>query len=357
MPRIPPELGKPVSSREFSYGDIAERAWGSEFRAPDHGIYEFRGGRFDSTDRNRTGIYGVVGDNSMIVDGARYPDMRDAINRDFGPGQPNGSLNLPFGSFDEFVPDTELLPYPFEDPLAEYDTYFDYVVSLIHDTILDSSKYATPFIQNPGGQVSVEASSRATFLGSTQAILVPSVNGGTICYNALNSIFSQPLVNMPMTIEFAIMILTTPPSDRIILGVGPGSNDQYMYLNSNRRISASWSGFTINLASPALDLNRWYQCAMTYDGGPGPGVTGNGTVRFFVDGVMTGTIAGTMSTRPDQRFGPFELPSTGATGSNIASVHCLRKEQRYTLGIQRYGNGGYVPRTTPFPNSAPPVVV
>ena len=38
--------------------EMAVRAWGSQFSAPDHRIYEFSNGRgFDSTDRGTTGIY------------------------------------------------------------------------------------------------------------------------------------------------------------------------------------------------------------------------------------------------------------------------------------------------------------
>ena len=37
---------------------MVERAWGSEFAAPDHGIYQMSNGRrFDSTDMGTTGIY------------------------------------------------------------------------------------------------------------------------------------------------------------------------------------------------------------------------------------------------------------------------------------------------------------
>jgi hypothetical protein len=47
-----------VTTRNFSLVEMVSRAWGSEFRAPDHGIYEFSNGRrFDSTDIGETGIY------------------------------------------------------------------------------------------------------------------------------------------------------------------------------------------------------------------------------------------------------------------------------------------------------------
>jgi hypothetical protein len=55
---VPPELGLPVTWRSFSFKDMAIRAWGSEYSAPDHGVYEWSNGRrFDSTDRGTTGIY------------------------------------------------------------------------------------------------------------------------------------------------------------------------------------------------------------------------------------------------------------------------------------------------------------
>lgn len=55
---IPPGLGRPVTYRSFSWLEMAQRAWGAEFRQPDHGIYQFSDGRkFDSTDMYTTGIY------------------------------------------------------------------------------------------------------------------------------------------------------------------------------------------------------------------------------------------------------------------------------------------------------------
>jgi len=55
---VPPDLGLPVTWRSFSFKDMAIRAWGSEYSAPDHGVYEWSNGRrFDSTDRGYTGIY------------------------------------------------------------------------------------------------------------------------------------------------------------------------------------------------------------------------------------------------------------------------------------------------------------
>lgn len=76
-------LGYKVSSRDYSFGDMVERAWGAEFRAPDHGIYLFSNGRqFDSTDKNRTGIYGVQVTDGFLIEDAisrRYPDMYHGV--------------------------------------------------------------------------------------------------------------------------------------------------------------------------------------------------------------------------------------------------------------------------------------
>ena len=57
-PAIPPQLGRPVTSRQFSWKEMVIRQWGSEYAAPDHGVYQFSNGRrFDSTDLGQTGIY------------------------------------------------------------------------------------------------------------------------------------------------------------------------------------------------------------------------------------------------------------------------------------------------------------
>ena len=54
----PNNLGAKVTSRAISWLDLVTRSWGSEFRAPDRGVYEFSGGRkYDSTDTNNTGLY------------------------------------------------------------------------------------------------------------------------------------------------------------------------------------------------------------------------------------------------------------------------------------------------------------
>lgn len=57
-PILPPTLGRPVTTRSFSWKEMVIRQWGSEFSAPDHCIYNFSNGRsFDSTDLGSTGIY------------------------------------------------------------------------------------------------------------------------------------------------------------------------------------------------------------------------------------------------------------------------------------------------------------
>jgi len=57
-------LGNPVTSRTISWSDLCVRAWGGEWRAPDHDIYKMSNGRgFDSTDQTKNGFYngGVIG--------------------------------------------------------------------------------------------------------------------------------------------------------------------------------------------------------------------------------------------------------------------------------------------------------
>lgn len=50
-------LGARVHARNISWLDLVTRAWGTEFYAPDHGIYQFTGSERDSTDLTDNGIY------------------------------------------------------------------------------------------------------------------------------------------------------------------------------------------------------------------------------------------------------------------------------------------------------------
>jgi hypothetical protein len=51
-------LGNPGVTTQRSWNDLAVRAWGGEWNAPDHNSYQFSNGRgFDSTDTGSTGIY------------------------------------------------------------------------------------------------------------------------------------------------------------------------------------------------------------------------------------------------------------------------------------------------------------
>lgn len=94
-PRLPASLGKPVTTRMFSWKEMVIRQWGSEFAAPDHRIYNFSNGRsFDSTDLGQTGIYrrtvlALQGD--QFIPGTRqYPE----ITSDLPPGS-SGDVILP----------------------------------------------------------------------------------------------------------------------------------------------------------------------------------------------------------------------------------------------------------------------
>jgi hypothetical protein len=74
-------LGNKVTSREIDWGEKCRRAWGPEWGAPDHGVYEFSNGRkFDSTDRGLTGIYGISGTNFLMVGDGQYPDMPSNVH-------------------------------------------------------------------------------------------------------------------------------------------------------------------------------------------------------------------------------------------------------------------------------------
>lgn len=53
------DLGAKVTVRTTSWLDLCMRAWGAEWSAPDHKVYQFSNGReFDSTDQSNMGLYG-----------------------------------------------------------------------------------------------------------------------------------------------------------------------------------------------------------------------------------------------------------------------------------------------------------
>ena len=56
-PPIPPQNGRPVSSRTYNWLSMVMEKWGAEFNKPDI-AYELSNGRtFESTDQGTTGFY------------------------------------------------------------------------------------------------------------------------------------------------------------------------------------------------------------------------------------------------------------------------------------------------------------
>jgi hypothetical protein len=105
MATNPNNLGPKVSTRSIDWLSMAMRAWGSEYHAPDHGIYEFGSNRkFDSTDNGVTGLYGIDAPEIILLDGTQYPDMRDGFIDSFGVWI-NGYANNGLGDYKEVAID------------------------------------------------------------------------------------------------------------------------------------------------------------------------------------------------------------------------------------------------------------
>jgi len=71
-------LGFKVTTRDVTILELAEQAWGAEFRAPDHGIYEWNNGRkFDSTDRGTSGLYNKLASGFLYLQSSQWyaPDL------------------------------------------------------------------------------------------------------------------------------------------------------------------------------------------------------------------------------------------------------------------------------------------
>lgn len=54
---IPQKNGLPVTTRDYSWGDLVIREWQEEWNKPDTAYEMSDGRRFDSTDQYQTGIY------------------------------------------------------------------------------------------------------------------------------------------------------------------------------------------------------------------------------------------------------------------------------------------------------------
>ena len=75
-----------VSTRTFSWLDQCARVWGKEWNKPDRG-YQFSNGRtFENTDRTRSGVYGVLIVNCILLEQqVTPPDMgEDCILQENG---------------------------------------------------------------------------------------------------------------------------------------------------------------------------------------------------------------------------------------------------------------------------------
>lgn len=327
MAGIDPKLGSKVSTRTINWNDEVIKAWGSEFRTPDHKIYQFSGGNDkDSTDKGKTGIYGVVGDNSIILSN-QYPDMRDGLNMDFGV--PNGSLNQPFGSFDELVTETLATGATSSSGnVVETDPYFSFVNILVHPdgpTIIDRSSFARTFDIN-----TAVVSTAQTTLGNPTSVF-KAVSDTTVVLRTATNANLACAANEPCTIEFSIFLLSLPASQ---YNVGFCKNYTFA-VTAGGAISAN-AGNTVGMGT--IQAGRWYQVALTYDGDIERGYL-NGVVQSQSgQGITRAAITGTPQ---------WSFMSTINPGQN--SIAGYISEYRYTKGFARYG-ANYTPRTTPFPN-------
>lgn len=339
MANNPNNLGPKVTSRDFNWLDMVTRAWGSEFMAPDHGIYEMSQGRkFDSTDKGRTGIYGVVGEdaNRIVAFDARYPDMRDGFLKNLGADQPLGAQNNGLGQFDELVLSNNPIPSPYPDPPAsESDPYFSNVLFLIHASKQDFGPNAIPFA-DPTNILSV-ADAPSSIAGSPTALYQPLTtikNPGTPTFN--DATLALTAVE-PFTFEFSIMFLSNGP---------PATAYFFHDLFSSGILSQV--GSTGNYSIPGVSIASftkgvWYQIAISFTGRNGPSL---GTFYGFVNGVLVTAVSSGGYASSTNIFCLFHYSTIS---NNYPVFNGYMKEIRFTRGIQRYG-ATYTPRTTPFPN-------
>lgn len=335
---IPSNLGSKVVSRDTSWNDLVQRAWGSEFNAPDHNIYKFNNGRgYDSTDRGLTGIYGVVGDN-MIYLNNRYPDMRDGILVNQDGVTPLGALNNGFGDYQDVVADSLVSGSGSSGGnVIETDPQW-LLVQLLNfgASIADLSSFG---------------SNLTTLLNATVVPISDGTMGAKFAWQAnsasdcrlatpASAIWGRAQSNSPFayTIEYSIKIPATLSGTNWFMSQNGGVYSQAT--NSGGAASAINETGWMTQGTGALLNGRWYDIALCHDEAIG---------RIFVNGALVAQqTAQSNAVTPPSQFAIFGVG--GSTGFGCAGIQITNV--RVTWGYARYG-AVYVPRTTPFPTSGP----
>lgn len=337
---IPSNLGSKVVSRDTSWNDLVQRAWGSEFNAPDHNIYKFSNGRgYDSTDRGLTGIYGVVGDN-MIYLNNRYPDMRDGILVNQDGVTPLGALNNGFGNYQDIVADSPVDSSSSSGGnVVETDPQFPLVQLLnFGASAVDLSSFHQDFTTitnclNVGiGDGTMQATTAWKPNSQSDARLItPSSN-----------IWTLPASSAPfaLTLEFSIKVYQNLVGTNWGFSLGGGVYFQFTPNGAGiTRVSpaAGWGPFV----QSNITNGSWHDIAYCHDELNG---------RIFVDGVLQ------VGAQPGQILAVAGPSAFGVVGRSDAAglpgLGYLLTNIRITWGYARYG-ANYTVRTTPFPLSGP----
>lgn len=342
-PSIPSNLGNKVTTRTTSWQDLVEKAWGSEFRAPDHDIYRFGGGarNYDSTDKGKTGLYGVVGDNLVYINN-KYPDMRDGFLVTDGSGIPNGAQNNGLGSYIDLGADAIIdSSSSSSNVIVETDPYWAYVKFLNNAaSFTDLSSFGNSLLSNPLN-VNQVAVSDAT-MGATAAWQGVSQSDVKLQTVSVANMWNVPQQGISpfyaYTIEFSIKVLADlAASTNWILTINSGSYIQVVRQSAGLSRCAV-TGWCAIGTSGGFTNGVWHDIAITSD---------ELVCRAFVDGVLVATSSNGIVQNSSQLalFGVSGNTGFGSTNVQITNV-------RMTMGRARYG-ANYTVRTTPFPTTGP----
>jgi hypothetical protein len=339
MSRIPPELGSRVSTKTISWLDQVMKAWGSEFHAPDHRIYQFGGGNNkDSTDMGLTGIYGVDAPEVMLLDGTKYPDMRDGIVDSFGVFA-NGYANNGFGDYKEVAVEDNTpsrssnLPYIPPTTPSTTIVWGTSALSILNSTV--NVQGVKSIAVSPSGVAIFNTTTqlhRSLDWGRTWTAVAQGGNSFTYTMAYANGIFltgQEGAVGYKRSINNG-QSWTSPG----IIGAGFGggvvaANGKFYYMRSGTT-NGYWStdGLAWNLIVAPTNANGWTAAAY-----------GNGKVVIIA---IAGADAAAVSSDNGLTFSAGGVPQPGYVWNDIAfanGVFCITQWNAGTTKVATSPDG------------------
>jgi hypothetical protein len=146
----------------------------------------------------------------------------------------------------------------------------------------------------------------------------------------------NPIYNLntatPFTIEMWAYFNVINTGDNGLLAKRGAGNEWQLNMNAATGYLNFWNGTSTFQSNIPVAANQWYHLATTWDAT---------TLRFFVNGVMSGNTHTTLTITPSTN--PLYVGYLGPTGA--APMNGYLKDLRFTKGVARYTENGQIDLT------------